>query len=111
MNKLRLEKLKVKIECVNNVFEEAKTALVQRIKNKPNDYKKVLKDLIIQGLIKLLEEQVVIVCKKDDLETIKSVLEEAKTEFLELLKRDSKKFNNFNCTIEMNTRYFLPESL
>ena len=33
MNKLRLEKLKVKIDCVNSVFEEAKNQLALRIKN------------------------------------------------------------------------------
>ena len=44
MNKLRLEKLKVKIDCVNLVFEEAKNQLTLRIKNNENEYKKVLKD-------------------------------------------------------------------
>jgi hypothetical protein len=33
MNKLRLEKLKVKIDCVNSVFEEAKNQLALKIKN------------------------------------------------------------------------------
>lgn len=32
MNKLRLEKLKVKIDCVNTVFEEAKNQLVDKIR-------------------------------------------------------------------------------
>ena len=34
MNKLRLEKLKIKIDCVNSVMEEVKTGLINRIKNK-----------------------------------------------------------------------------
>ena len=33
MNKLRLERLKVKIDCVNSVFEDAKTQLVKKINN------------------------------------------------------------------------------
>ena len=44
MNKLRLEKLKVKIDCVNSVFEEVKNQLALRIKNNENEYKKILKD-------------------------------------------------------------------
>lgn len=111
MNKLRLEKLKVKIECVNNVFEEAKTHLINRIKNKPNDYKVVIKNIIIQGLIKLLEENVNIVCKKTDFDLVTSVLEQAKTEFLELLKREAKKFKNFNVNITVDTKYYLPETV
>ena len=79
MNKLRLEKLKVKIECVNNVFDETRTQLIAKIKSKPNDYKNVLKNLMIQGFIKLLEENVTIVCKKDDYDVVVSVLEQAKT--------------------------------
>ena len=55
MNKLRLEKLKVKIECVNTVFEEAKSQLVDKTKNNPEEYRSVLKNLMIQGFIKLLE--------------------------------------------------------
>ena len=35
MNKLRLEKLKVKIDCVNSVFEEARNQLLAKIKNDP----------------------------------------------------------------------------
>ena len=66
MNKLRLEKLKVKIECVNTVFEEAKSQLVDKTKNNPEEYRSVLKNLMIQGFIKLLEENVNIICKKDD---------------------------------------------
>jgi V-type H+-transporting ATPase subunit E len=111
MNKLRLEKLKVKIECVNNVFDEAKNQLVQKIKNKPSDYKNVLKNLIIQGFIKLLEENVTIVCKKEDYETVKSVVEQSKTEFLELLKRESNKYKNFNTTPIVDTRYYLPDTV
>ena len=111
MNKLRLEKLKVKIECVNSVFEEAKTALSQRIKGKPNDYKAVLKNLVVQCLIKLLEENVIIVCKKEDVAVVESVLEDAKAEFKELLHKESAKYKNFDTKIEINSKYFLPETL
>ena len=47
MNKLRLEKLKVKIDCVDTVFEEAKNQLVDKIRNNPEEYRSVLKNLMI----------------------------------------------------------------
>ena len=50
MSKLRLEKLKLKIDFVNSVFDEAKTHLLNRIKNSPDYYKTVLKNLLIQEL-------------------------------------------------------------
>ena len=81
MNKLRLEKLKVKIECVNTVFEEAKSQLVDKTKNNPEEYRSVLKNLMIQGFIKLLEENVNIICKKEDYNVVCGLVEQAKKEF------------------------------
>jgi V-type H+-transporting ATPase subunit E len=111
LNRLRLQKLKVKIECVNNVFDEARVQLINRIKGKSGDYKTVLKNLIIQGLIKLLEENVSIFCKKEDYDVVNSVIDQAKNEFLDLLKRESKKYKNFNTNIIVDTKYYLPETV
>jgi V-type H+-transporting ATPase subunit E len=108
---LRLEKLKVKIECVNNVFEETEKSLVERIKSKPEDYKKVMKNLIIQGLIKLLEDNVNIVCRKEDVELIKQVKDQAKSEFLDLLNKESNKFKGYNVNITIDSKYFLPSNI
>ena len=111
MNKLRLEKLKVKIDCVNSVFEEAKNQLVLKIKNSPNEYKKVMKDLIIQGFIKLLEENVNIFCKKEDYDLVNSIVDDAKQEFLEKLKKEAKKTVNLtkmNVTVDKKN---LPDTL
>ena len=109
MNKLRLEKLKVKIECVNSVFEEARQQLILRIKNKPEDYKNVIRNLLVQGFIKLLEENVNVICKKEDYELVNCVVNEAQEKFLELLNKESKKFKNFKMTVTVDTKYYLPD--
>ena len=112
MNKLRLEKLKTKIDCVNAVFEEAKAHLAKKIKNNPEEYKKILKDLLIQGFIRLLDDKVNVLCKKEDYELVKSLLDEAKNEFLEKLKKEAKKsvqMNDFQVTID--EKFFLPETM
>ena len=112
MNKLRLEKLKVKIDCVNSVFEDAKTQLVKKIKNNPEDYKKILKDLLVQGFIRLLDDKINILCKKEDLDIVKSLVEEAKTEFLEKLQKEAKKNAQIeNLQITIDEKYFLPETM
>ena len=112
MNKLRLEKLKVKIDCVNSVFEEAKNQLALRIKNDEDEYKKVLKDLMIQGFIRLLEEKVNIICKKEDYDIVNELVDEAKNEFLEKLKKEAKKSINLSkMEVTVDTKYFLPESM
>ena len=112
MNKLRLEKLKVKIDCVNSVFEDAKKELNKKIKNNPEQYKKILKDLLVQGFIKLLDDKINVLCKKEDFELVKSLLDEAKNEFLEKMKKEAKKsvqINDFNVTLD--EKFFLPETM
>jgi V-type H+-transporting ATPase subunit E len=111
MNKIRLEKLKAKIDCVGQVFDEAKNQLAQKIKNKPEDYKTVLTNLLVQGFIKLLEENVNIVCKKDEYDLVKSLIEPAKEKFLAMLSKESRKFKNFNLNVTIDTKYFLPKEM
>ncbi len=111
MNKLRLEKLKVKIDCVNSVFEDAKIQLVKKIKNNPEEYKKILKDLLIQGFIRLLDDKINVLCKKEDFELVKGLIDEAKKEFLERMQKEAKKsvqINDFN--VVLDEKYFLPET-
>ena len=112
MNKLRLEKLKVKIDCVNSVFEDAKIQLIKKIKNNPEDYKKILKDLLVQGFIRLLDDKINILCKKEDLDIVKELVEEAKTEFLEKLQKEAKKNAQIeNLQVTIDEKYFLPETM
>jgi len=112
MNKLRLEKLKVKIDCVNSVFEEAKNQLALKIKNSPDEYKNVMKNLIIQGFIKLLEENINIICKKEDYDLVNSIVDEAKEEFLEKLKKEAKKSINLSkMNVTIDNKFYLPDNL
>ena len=111
MNKLRLEKLKVKIDCVNSVFEEAKNKLIATIKDDKDTYKKVLKDLMIQGFIKLLDNDVNIICKKEDVEVVESLVESAKNEFNDKIKNEAKKNFKINLKVTVDKKYFLPETL
>ena len=112
MNKLRLERLKVKIDCVNSVFEDAKTQLVKKIRNNPEEYRKILKDLLIQGFIRLLDDRINVICKKEDFDVVKSLIEEAKSEFLEKLKKEAKKTSQINdLQVTLDEKYFLPENM
>lgn len=109
-NKLRLEKLKTKIECVDDIFKEAKTELIKKIKNDSNEYRKILKDLIVQGLIRLLDNKINIICKKEDYELVKGLINEAKEEFLEKIKKEAKKSIQIHeLSITINSKRFLPE--
>lgn len=72
-------------------------------------YKSVLTKLIIQGLIKLLETEVNIICRKQDVDLIKSVLKDAAGQFTKMMHEQTVKYKNFEVNISVDEKYFLPE--
>jgi len=44
----RLKKLQVKIECIDKAVNESKIVLIERLKNKTEEYKEILIKLMIQ---------------------------------------------------------------
>ena len=57
--------MKVRFDMIEKIQEEAKRNLLQTVQNKTT-YKAFLKQLIKQGLIKLLEENIEIRCLKTE---------------------------------------------
>lgn len=83
----RVKKMKVRDELLHNLLEEAgaKCAVVAR----GNNYPQLLQKLIVQGLIKIEEDEVVVFCRGDDMSTVKGILPEAVKEYVEIIKRES----------------------
>ena len=77
----------------------------------PNEYRNVLKNLMIQGFIKLMEENINIICKKEDYNIVCGLVEQAKTEFLEKLKKEAKKGTKLNMNVTVDSKYYLPETI
>jgi len=68
--------------------------------------------LSLKGLIKLLEENVNIICKKSDEGLIQSLLQDSKNEFLKNLKAGStQKYRNFDTNIVIDKKNYLPEKM
>jgi len=112
MNKLRLEKLKVKIDCVNTIFEGAKVKLAKKIKDSPEEYKKLIKDLLIQGFIRLLDDKINVLCKKEDYQLVQGLIDEAKKEFIERSGKEVKKSSQIkDFEVTLDDKFFLPETM
>jgi hypothetical protein len=58
-----------------------------------------------------MEEKVSIFCKKDEYEIIQSIIDQAKSEFVELLNKETKKLKNFPCEITVDTKFYLPDNV
>ena len=60
-----MQEMKVRFDMIERVQEEAKKKLKEQASD-PQQYRLLLKGLITQGLIKLVEEEVEIRCLRSD---------------------------------------------
>jgi V-type H+-transporting ATPase subunit E len=80
LNHSRLQVLKAREEGVQKLLHEAYKRL-GNISKDAQGYKKLLHALIVQGLLKLQEPKVLIICRKQDLDLVKSILPEVTQEY------------------------------
>ncbi len=83
INECRMSEMKVRFDMIEKVQNEAKDHLKRKIEN-VLEYKKLLKGLIMQSLIKLLEEKVDIRCIKSQEHIVREVMLECQREFNEI---------------------------
>lgn len=83
----RVRKMKVRDDLLKTLISEAgaKCAMVARGQNYPH----LLQKLIVQGLIKIEEDDITVYCREEDIETVKSIIPTAVEEFVEIMVRES----------------------
>ncbi|XP_060202790.1 V-type proton ATPase subunit E2-like [Lycium barbarum] len=100
LNASRIKVLQAQDDVVNGMKESARKTLL-KISGEKNNYKKLLKGLIVQSLLRLKEPSVLLRCREMDVSVVKSVVEDAKKEYIEKAKVRSP-----NITIDNNV--YLP---
>ncbi|XP_054160424.1 V-type proton ATPase subunit E-like [Oppia nitens] len=86
-NMARLKVLKAREEHIRNVNEEARHKLMEVTKD-PNLYQKVLQKLIAQSLFQLLEKQVVVRCRQQDIRIVENAMGSAQQEYRDATGKD-----------------------
>ncbi len=83
----RVKKMKIRDELLHTLLSEAgaKCAVVARGQN----YPQLLQKLIVQGLIKIEENEVIIYCRGEDVKTVEKVIPAAVKEYVELMEKES----------------------
>jgi V-type H+-transporting ATPase subunit E len=110
-NMARIQKMKTVNTLIEKLYKEAKTKMIARQSQDKQQYKDFLKNLIVQGLIKLMEAEVHIKCRKSDVSLVQEVYEQAGEEYKQLMKREVKLFKDRDVPLKIvieQTR-FLPE--
>ncbi|GLU05910.1 hypothetical protein SLE2022_229830 [Rubroshorea leprosula] len=82
LNASRIKVLQAQDDVVNSMKEAASKELLN-VSQDHHVYKRLLRDLIVQSLIRLKEPAVLLRCRKDDIHLVESVLNSAKEEYSE----------------------------
>lgn len=106
INRARMDIMQIKNECIDELLQETRLAVADKARRDPDAYKLTLKNLIIQGLIKLLESDVKIRARKEDTELVQSVLEAAAREFKEIMQKEA--HQRYDVTLSLDSKYLDP---
>ncbi|XP_075506142.1 V-type proton ATPase subunit E [Primulina tabacum] len=85
LNASRIKVLQAQDDLVNSMKEDASKELLH-VSHDHDSYKNLLKDLIVQSLLRLKEPSVLLRCRKDDVQLVNSVLNSAKEEYAQKAK-------------------------
>ena len=84
-NKTRIKVLSARQELLDDLFEKAKSSLVEHTKDK-GKYQELCKNLILEGLYALNEDKVAVRARKEDYDVVRKAIEDATSEYKESMK-------------------------
>ncbi|ESW03790.1 hypothetical protein PHAVU_011G042300 [Phaseolus vulgaris] len=100
LNASRIKVLQAQDDAVVSMKDAARKGLL-RLSNDKKVYRKLLRDMIVQGLLRLREPSVLIRCREGDRKLVESMLEECKKEY-------SEKANVQVPKVTLDDRVYLP---
>ena len=98
-NKANLDKMNLKNELVQKTVDEALEKIKAFAKIENDSYKKLLKELIIECMVKLLEKDCFIKARKDDINYIQSIVKECEKEFSQIMTKETKR--DYECKLSI----------
>uniref|UniRef100_A0AC34FFU8 Vacuolar ATP synthase subunit E n=1 Tax=Panagrolaimus sp. ES5 TaxID=591445 RepID=A0AC34FFU8_9BILA len=101
-NESRVSLLIARDQLLQDVLKEAQEEL-KTVSGDKEKYPKIIKGLILQGILQLLEPEVVLRCRKEDVELIKDVVDE--------VADDQKKIAGFSTKVTVDPNNFLSDEI
>eukprot|EP00470_Lotharella_oceanica_P000003 CAMPEP_0170166594 /NCGR_PEP_ID=MMETSP0040_2-20121228/241_1 /TAXON_ID=641309 /ORGANISM="Lotharella oceanica, Strain CCMP622" /LENGTH=191 /DNA_ID=CAMNT_0010404355 /DNA_START=38 /DNA_END=613 /DNA_ORIENTATION=+ len=92
--------MKERQNIMNKLKQQAKESLASAITSKPSQYKTLLEDLIVEGLLKIMEAKVTVRATKKDQAVVKGLLKSAQKRFTDEMK---KACTTYKTTFQMDT--------
>jgi len=107
INKQRLEKIKARQGMIAKLSENVREKLAKDLKDEGQSKPFVTK-LITQGLLMLLETNVTVKCRKQDLNMVSSIVNKATEEYTAVIKEQTGASKQ--CKVDVDKNNFLPET-
>lgn len=95
-------------DLLNKLYQLAKERLAQLSVNEKDKYTEVLRDLILQGLIKIEEPDIVVRCRKVDLELVRSIIPEVREKYVKMMKEECDETVSVSVTLNEDESKMLP---
>jgi V-type H+-transporting ATPase subunit E len=88
----------------NNLVEKVISDSLDKLTDfaKPNNqrYRQLVKELILQGMVKLLEPVCIIRVRKEDVEFVSGVIKECEKEFAQIMKKETGA--DYSCKLQID---------
>lgn len=104
INKQRLEKIKKRQEMMTSIANDAKEEVMAALKDQAKS-KGFIQQLVVQGLLMLLEPEVAVRCRECDVSLVESCLDGAAKQYSEVIKE--KTGATKTCKLVINKKDFL----
>ena len=111
-NKVRINKMSQTNVLVESLREKTKQSLQEKMSSDRAAYSELLKKLLVQGLIKLIERKVTLRCRESDHEILQAVIDDAVSEYKELMLsqvKDLEGKDDIPCEVTIDEEKRLPE--
>ena len=106
-NQANLEKMNIKNELVQKIVDATLEKLKLFAEPGNNSYKKLLKELILECMVKLLEKECFIKVRKVDIDYIKSIIKECENEYVKIMKNETKR--DYECKLNLLEDEFIED--
>ena len=108
VNAVRLRKMQERNRCVDEVRRETQEHMLRSVVNPSNSqYRAAVKNLVIQGMIKLLEPALIVIVRKEDLNLIRELVPECQREYEAIMKREAAGDREYKTELQVSSENFL----
>lgn len=102
----KLLKMKERNNCLDKIKEEMKVKLKNERTNNRGRYLATIKNLILQAMIKLIEPELIVMCREDDKRDVEKMCADIESEYAEFMKEKTGR-DEYSCKLVVSEDRFI----